>query len=248
MPEDSFFDRYSRQMVLPEVGGEGQKRLQNTRVLVVGMGGLGCPIVQYLIGAGVKEIFLYDGDQVSRSDLHRQVLYRTSQIGMDKVQAAKKTLSDLNPEVDVIPIAERLTAERTEEVLSSRHPDVVVEGSDNFQTKFYINDQCVAQNIPVVIGGVLGHEGQVLSVLPEKTACYRCLFEEPPPEDRVVNCSEAGVMGPTASVIGSIQAYETLRLILGFGRPLLNRILSIQLDTMRFRTITFERRSSCRAC
>lgn len=246
--DENVLDRYSRQIVLPEVGGKGQEKIASTSVLVVGMGGLGCPVVQNLAASGTGEIIMYDSDVVARSDLHRQILYRTDQIGEKKVHAAKNTLSGLNPEVCLVAEDQRLRKENIGAEIENHQPDIVVEGSDNFSTKFLVNDCCVRKGIPLVIGGIFKHQGQILSVLPERSACYRCFFESPPPQDRIPDCSEAGVLGPLTSIVGSVQAYEVLRLLLGFGRPLLNRLLTIQMSEMEFRTVPFRENPRCSVC
>lgn len=238
--------RYSRQVVLPDVGPDGQRRLHDTHVLVVGAGGLGCPVLTYLCSAGIGRLTVYDHDTVERSNLHRQTLFREDDLGTPKPDAVIRALDGLNPDCSLDGINQRVDEDLLRDVLSDVH--IVVDGSDNFETKFLVNDVCVQKCTPAVIGGILRHRGQVLSVLPDESACYRCLFESPPPDDRVPDCSEAGVLGPVAGMVGAAQAYEVLKLVLQFGEPLLNRLLEMNLDRMSFRTVEFDPNPDCDAC
>lgn len=243
---EDFLSRYSRQIVLPEIGGEGQKRLNNARVLVVGAGGLGTPVLQYLCAAGVGHITLYDHDVVERSNLQRQPLFRTDDLGKPKAEVAARALDGLNPDCTIDPRTKKLTGRNIKKAVESTH--LTVEGSDNFETKFLVNDACVRAEIPVVIGGILRHRGHVLSVLPGDSPCYRCLFEGPPPEGKVPDCSEAGVLGPLAGTIGSIQGYEALKIILGFGNPFFDRLFEFRMDKGTARCIERFPNPECNVC
>ncbi len=244
--DDSFLSRYSRQIVLPEIGGEGQKRLLNSSVLVVGAGGLGTPILQYLCGAGVGQLTVFDHDRVEQSNLQRQPLFRTGDIGKPKATVAAEALEDLNPDCTIEPVTEKLTEKNVDDAVQNAH--LVVEGSDDFHTKFRVNDACLRQHTPMVLGGILRHTGQVLSVLPQSSPCYRCLFESPPAEDSVPDCSEAGVLGPLAGTVGSMQAYEVLKILLGFGRPLFDRLIELKMDRSSIRYVDRYKNSDCPAC
>ncbi len=246
MLDDKQADRYSRQIVLPEVGGSGQERLLNASVLIVGAGGLGCPVATALCGAGVGKLTIYDFDTVELSNLHRQTLFREEDIGLPKADVVRNRLNGLNPDCEIRSVNETLDAGKLEEELEDHH--LVVEGSDAFDTKFMVNDGCVKQGVPMVLGGILRHTGQVLSVLPGESACYRCIFESPPPETEVPDCSEAGVLGALAGTIGNLQAYEVKKIILGFGTPLFGTLLEIHPDKMDFRTVPFESNPDCPAC
>lgn len=233
-------------MVLPEIGGEGQKRLLQSSVLVVGAGGLGTPVLQYLCGAGIGTLTIYDHDDVEQSNLQRQPLFRTGDIGRSKASAAAEALEGLNPDCTIEPNAEKLTDQNVDEAVQNAH--LVVEGSDDFQTKFRVNDACVRNNTPLVLGGILRHTGQVLSVLPGSSPCYRCLFESPPAEGSVPDCSEAGVLGPLAGTVGSMQGYEVLKILLGFGEPLFDRLLELQMDRASVRSIDRYHNPDCPTC
>lgn len=243
---DAFLSRYSRQIVLPEIGGEGQKRLLKSSVLVVGAGGLGTPILQYLCGAGVGTLTVFDHDEVKQSNLQRQTLFRTGDIGRPKATVAAEALEGLNPDCTIVPMNEQLTNQNVDEAVREAH--LVVEGSDDFETKFRVNDACVRHNTPLVLGGILRHTGQVLSVLPGSSPCYRCLFESPPSEGSVPDCSEAGVLGPLAGTVGSMQAYEVLKILLGFGNPLFDRLLELKMERGNIRSVNRYRNPDCPTC
>ncbi len=242
---DESVERFSRQLLLPEIGGEGQKKLAAAKVLLVGVGGLGCPAALYLSAAGVGTLGLVDNDPVELSNLHRQILHHTSDIGRPKVLSAKAKLTAINPQTQVAVHRQRLTPENAAELI--RPYDVVLDGSDNFDTRYLVNDTCVALNKPLVSGAVLQWEGQVTTVLPGVGHCYRCLFPDPPEADCVRSCSEAGIVGPVAGVIGSLMAVETLKVIL--QRPtLVNRLALFNFLTMSFRTVPAHRHPTCSAC
>ena len=239
-------ERYSRNILLDDVGLEGQLRLSKARVFVVGTGGLGSPVLQYLAAAGVGEIAFVDRDRVDLSNLQRQVLFGTADVGRAKAYRAAEALRQLNPNIRLLPYVGTLAPETALDYLEGS--DLVVETSDNFATKFLVNDAAVRLGIPAVLAGILQYEGQLLSVSPGKSACYRCLFREPPPPNAVASCSEAGVLGAVAGIVGSLQAAEALKILLGLGKPLFGRLLMANLLTSDFRTIEIPMRADCEAC
>jgi len=238
--------RYSRHIILPEVGGKGQKKIAQARVLVVGAGGLGSPAALYLAAAGVGTIGIIDGDSVDLSNLHRQVIHYTADIGRPKVGSAREKMQAINPDVRVVAVKERLTAKNAMSVL--KEYDVVLDGTDNFAAKFLINDACFFTKKPLVHGGILRFDGQVFTILPGQTACYRCIHRTPPPNGLIPTCQEAGVLGVLAGVIGTIQATEALKLILGIGHPLTDRWLIYDALTAKFRTARVKRQPDCPLC
>ena len=195
--------RYSRHILLPEVGGKGQKKLSQAKVFVVGAGGLGCPVAYYLGAAGIGTIGLIDSDVVDLSNLQRQVLHHTPDVGRPKAISAKEKIQALNPDVQVNTYEERLTAQNARELISQY--DVVIDGVDNFPAKFLINDACYMENKPLVHGGILKFDGRVMTIVPNESACYRCIFKNPPPPGVVPTCQEAGIIGVVAGIIGTIQ-------------------------------------------
>ncbi len=238
--------RYSRHILLPEVGGKGQKKISRAHVLVIGAGGLGSPAALYLAAAGIGTIGLIDHDVVDRSNLQRQVLHHTDDVGRVKVQSAKEKISRLNPDVTVETYQDRLHAQNALDFIKPY--DVVIDGVDNFPAKFLINDACYFAEKPLVHGGILRFEGRVFSILPKQSACYRCIFKHPPPSGLVPSCQEAGIIGVVAGIIGTIQATEALKLILGIGTPLTDRILDFDARKTVFREIQTQRNPKCRLC
>lgn len=238
--------RYSRQIVLPEIGGRGQAGMAAAKVLIVGAGGLGSPVGFYLTAAGVGTIGIVDSDRVELSNLHRQIAHRTDSIGMPKVESARRMYEALNPEVRIIPIGIRLTVHNIATLMEEY--DLVIDGSDNFQTRFLINDACFLARRPLVSGAVLGFEGQVWTIMPGGGPCYRCLFEHPPKPGLVPTCREAGVLGVVPGVIGSLQAAEALKLILGCGEPLRGTVLVYDALKASFRKVPVARNPQCRLC
>ncbi len=249
-PGEPDWERYARQLSLPEIGEAGQRRLADARVLLVGAGGLGSPAALYLAAAGVGHLTIVDDDRVERSNLHRQVLHRDADVGTSKVVSAVATLRALNPSIEVAGREVRTTAANASTLLSGQ--DVVIDGSDNFATRYAVNDSCVALGIPCVHGSVFGFEGQVSVFWPGRPCgagpCYRCLYPEPPPPELAPSCAEAGVLGVVPGIIGLLQATETLKLLLGAGVPLVGRIL--HYDGLRGRFDEFEvpRDPRCRTC
>jgi molybdopterin/thiamine biosynthesis adenylyltransferase/rhodanese-related sulfurtransferase len=238
--------RYARQLALPEVGEEGQKRLKAARVLVVGAGGLGSPVALYLAAAGVGTLGLVDFDAVDVTNLQRQLLYGTSDVGRSKLEAAVSRLSDLNPGVHVVPHAARLSSENALDVLAGY--DVVADGTDNFPARYLVNDACVLLGKPNVHASVYRFDGQASVFWASKGPCYRCLFAEPPPPDLVPSCAEGGVLGVLPGLLGTIQATEVLKLLLDVGEPLVGRLLLVDALRMEFRTISTARDPACAIC
>jgi sulfur-carrier protein adenylyltransferase/sulfurtransferase len=238
--------RYHRHLILPEMGEEGQRRLKGARVLLVGAGGLGSPAALYLAAAGIGHLGIVDGDVVELSNLQRQILHGTSDVGRPKVASAETRVRELNPHVDVRTYEERLTSANAMAVLAAY--DVIVDGSDNFQTRYLINDACVLLGKPNVYGSVLRFEGQASVFSLGDGPCYRCLFREPPPPGLAPNCAEGGVLGVLPGLVGVIQATETIKLITGAGDTLAGRLLLVDALRMRFRSIELARDPECRAC
>ncbi len=239
-------ERYSRQIILEQVGGAGQEKLLGSRVLIVGAGGLGAPAALYLAGAGVGTIGIIDHDKVDVSNLQRQIIHNTSDIGTDKVDSAMEKIRAINPDVTVRPYQCRATAENISEII--RQYDFVVDGTDNFAAKFLINDACYFEKIPFSHAGILRFDGQLITVLPAETACYRCVFRSPPPQGVVPSCSQAGVLGALAGVIGSLQATEALKYLLDIGNLLTNTLLTYNALTSEFRKVRLNRDQNCPLC
>jgi len=238
--------RYARHFVLPHVGVNGQRTLSEARVLLVGAGGLGSPVALYLAAAGVGTLGVVDPDLVDLSNLQRQVLHRISHLGRPKVDSARENLSDLNPGVEVITYPLRLTSENALEILQGY--DLVVDGSDNFPTRYLVNDACVLLGKPYVYGAVDRWEGQVSVFGSADGPCYRCLFREPPPPGLVPGCAEAGVLGVLPGIVGSIQAAEVIKLILGVGESLSGRLLIFDALGLSFREVVLNRNPECPVC
>jgi adenylyltransferase/sulfurtransferase len=239
-------ERYSRQILLPQVGGKGQEKLLKASVLLIGAGGLGSPIGLYLAAAGVGAIGLVDSDIVDLSNLQRQVLHSMADLGRSKCLSAKESLQAINPEVTVVTYEERITAGNILRIIADY--DIVVDGSDNFPTRFLVNDACVMQGKPLSHGSIFHFEGQATTIIPDQSPCYRCLFPTPPPAGAVPSCQEAGVMGVTAGLIGLIQATEVIKAILGIGDLLTGRLLLFNGLDMTFRVIPTRRRPDCPVC
>jgi len=248
--DHDFHERYSRHLLLPEVGALGQRRLEAARVLLVGAGGLGSPSAFYLAAAGVGTLRIADDDIVDRSNLQRQILHSDADIGMPKVESAATTLSALNPRTTIEAVAERVTSQNVEQLLDN--VDVVIDGSDNFAARYLLNDACVNLARPLVYGAVHRFEGQV-SVFDAGrnrglAPCYRCLFPEPPPPEAAPNCGEAGVLGVLPGVIGLLQATETIKLLLGIGETLTGRLLHFDALAMGFRETQLLPDHDCAVC
>ncbi len=243
---DEQIERYSRNIILKEVGGKGQRRLLESRVLIIGVGGLGAPAALYLAAAGVGTIGIADGDKVDLSNLQRQIIHFTQDVGVPKVDSAAEKLRRINPDVQVIPYRERVRAENIRAIIADY--DFIIDGTDNFPAKFLINDACILAGKPFSHAGILRFDGQTITVLPGQSACYRCLFITPPPLGAVPSCSEAGVLGGMAGIIGTIQAVEALKYLLGLRGLLTGRLLFLDARSMHFRDIAVKRNPDCPVC
>jgi molybdopterin/thiamine biosynthesis adenylyltransferase/rhodanese-related sulfurtransferase len=239
-------NRYQRHLLLPEVDVEGQQKLLDSKVLLIGAGGLGSPAALYLAAAGVGTLGIIDMDVVDASNLQRQILHNLDRLGDRKVDSAKKTLTALNPDVNVVTYDVRLGADNILDIFSGY--DVVVDGTDNFPTRYLVNDASLKLDIPVVHGSIFRFEGQASVYLPHRGPCYRCQVPEPPPADMAPSCAEAGVLGVLPGIIGSIQAMEAIKLLLGLGEPLVGRLLAYDALEESFRTFRVNRDPECAAC
>jgi sulfur-carrier protein adenylyltransferase/sulfurtransferase len=240
-------DRYSRHILLPEVGERGQEKLLKGRVLLLGAGGLGAPAALYLAAAGVGTIGLVDADTVDASNLQRQIIHATSRLGMAKVDSAEIAIHDLNPDVTVVKYQERVNASNVDRIFGAGW-DVIVDGCDNFPTRYLVNDASLFHKIPVSHGSIFRFDGQVTTFMPFQGPCYRCLYPEPPPAHLAPSCAEAGVLGILPGVVGVIQATEAIKLILGKGDLLVGRLLTYDSLRMNFRTLKLRRDKTCPAC
>ncbi len=245
--DDEKLARYSRHLLIPEVGIEGQQRLLETSILLIGAGGLGSPAALYLAAAGVGRIGIVDDDRVDASNLQRQVLHSTGELGESKAESARQTIEDLNPDVEVVTYEERLTSENVDRILAEDW-ELVVDGADNFPTRYLLNDASVWHEIPVVHGSIYRFEGQATVFKPYEGPCYRCLFPQPPPPELAPSCAEGGVLGVLPGVIGSLQANEALKLALEIGEPLIGRLLLFDALTTSFSEVTVRRDPSCPVC
>ena len=244
---DEELQRYSRHLMMPEVTPDGQRRLKAARVLCIGAGGLGSPSALYLAAAGVGTIGIVDFDDVDLSNLQRQILHGTKDVGRAKLESARDRLSDINPKIDIELHRCRFTSENASDLVAQY--DVIVDGSDNFPTRYLSNDVCVFARKPNVYGSVFRFEGQTTVFAPHLGGpCYRCLFPEPPPPDTVPNCAEAGVLGVLPGIIGMLQAIETIKLIVGIGEPLVGRLLHFDALRMKFRELNLRRDPQCPVC
>jgi molybdopterin/thiamine biosynthesis adenylyltransferase/rhodanese-related sulfurtransferase len=253
---DSQRERYSRHILLPEVGEAGQAKLLKSKVLLLGAGGLGSPAALYLAAAGVGTLGVVDADVVDASNLQRQIIHATSRVGTPKVQSAAKTIAELNPDVKVVPHEERMTAANVERLFADY--EVVVDGTDNFPTRYLVNDASVFMGKPVVHGSIFRFDGQVTTFIPERAAkklglaeaspCYRCLYPEPPPPHLAPSCQEAGVLGILCGIIGTLQATEAIKILLNRGTTLAGRLLTYDSLKMKFRELRLRRAPDCPVC
>jgi molybdopterin/thiamine biosynthesis adenylyltransferase/rhodanese-related sulfurtransferase len=238
--------RYSRHLILPDVGTEGQRKLKAARVLLIGAGGLGSPLALYLAAAGVGHIGLVDFDVVDVTNLQRQVLHGTSDVGTPKLVSARKRIAEVNPHVELTTYEEPLTSANALEIF--RGYDLVVDGTDNFPTRYLVNDACVLLGIPNVYGSIYRFEGQASVFGTKDGPCYRCLYPEPPPPGLVPSCAEGGVLGVLPGLVGTLQATEAIKLILGIGEPLVGRLLLVDALGATFRTVKVRKDPNCPAC
>ncbi|MBM4121709.1 MAG: molybdopterin-synthase adenylyltransferase MoeB [Nitrospira sp.] len=244
---DAQIQRYSRHIILPEVGGKGQKKLSRAKVLIIGAGGLGSPAALYLAAAGVGTIGLMDGDVVDLSNLQRQILHTTATVGTPKVESGRHMLAALNPDVTVKIYQANISADNIMRFLPDY--DIILDGSDNFPTRFLVNDACYFAKKTLISGSIFRFEGQLTTIKPhEGYPCYRCLYPEPPPAGLVPNCQEAGVLGVLAGTIGVLQATEAIKEILGIGETLADRLLIYDALEMKFRKVSRPKDSACPLC
>lgn len=244
---DEEIDRYDRQIILPQVGSDGQRKLKNAKVLIIGAGGLGSPAALYLAGAGIGTIGIMDADTVSISNLQRQIIHNTENADQNKAESAKVALQKLNNKITVKAYTYFLTAENAEEIISGY--DFIIDAADNFETKFLINDVCVLLKKPFCHAGIMRFEGQVMTYVPEEYPCYRCIFEEIPESGTIPNCSQAGIIGAIAGIAGSIQALEAIKYILGIGELLTGKMFIIDGLSMKIRTAEFPvKNKNCMVC
>lgn len=239
-------ERYSRQIILPNIGGKGQEKLLAAKVLIIGAGGLGSPSALYLASAGIGTIGIVDSDALELNNLQRQILHSTQNVGKTKVESAKERLNAINPDVKVVTYHKRLTSENILALIKDY--DIIVDGSDNFPTRYLVNDACVLLKKPLSHGGIFRFDGQAITIIPGKSACYRCLFPEPPPPGVVPSCQEAGILGAVAGVIGTIQANEVLKYILGIGELLTGKLLVFNALESSFRQVKVPKDAKCPVC
>lgn len=242
---DDQLERYSRHIILQNVGIEGQQKILEGKILIIGTGGLGSPVALYLAAAGVGTIGLVDGDCVDLSNLQRQVIHFSPDLGKPKVVSAKEKIAAINPDVKVVTYQERVFADNIGDMIKDY--DFIIDGTDNFASKFLINDACVLGKKPFSHGGILRFDGQTITYVPGE-ACYRCLFKSPPPKNAVPACSQAGVLGAVAGMLGTIQAAEALKYLTGVGGLLINRLLIFDALNMNFRTVTVKKNPDCPIC
>ncbi|KLU60875.1 putative adenylyltransferase/sulfurtransferase MoeZ [Peptococcaceae bacterium CEB3] len=245
---DGQLERYSRQIILKEVGVKGQEKFLKAKVLIIGTGGLGAPAAMYLAAAGVGTVGLVDCDKVELSNLQRQIIHSTGDVGKPKVVSGQETIWDLNPEVEVVTYQEWVSAANIADIVKDRNYDFIIDATDNFPAKFLINDACVLMSRPFSHAGIIRFQGQTMTYVPGQGPCYRCVFVTPPPPDAVPTCRQAGVLGVMGGIIGTIQAAEALKYILGTGELLTGRLLTFDASTMNFRQITLARRATCQVC
>ena len=240
-------ERYSRHLILKEIGYKGQKKLAEAKVLIIGAGGLGAPAAMYLAAAGIGKIGIADADVVDLSNLQRQVIHTTNDIGVPKVESAAETMRAINPNIEVKTYQEFLYSNNISDII--RDYDFVLDGTDNFPAKFLINDACVMEKIPFSHAGIIRFKGQLMTVIPGESPCYRCVFKNPPPKGAVPTCSEAGVIGAMGGVIGSLQALEAVKYITGTGELLTGKLLTFDALSMKFHTVKLPPRGEgCAVC
>jgi molybdopterin/thiamine biosynthesis adenylyltransferase len=251
---DEQLERYSRHIILKEVGVKGQKRIMEGKVLIIGAGGLGAPAAMYLAAAGVGTIGIADADSVDLSNLQRQIIHSTADVGKPKVESARETMNALNPDVNVVTYREWINSANIKDIINDKNYDFIIDGTDNFPVKFLINDACVMLEKPFSHAGIIRFQGQLLTYIPPKEPtgskgpCYRCVFREPPPPDAVPTCRQAGVLGVMGGVIGTLQATEALKFLLGMDGLLNGYLLTYNALTMEFRKVELARKPDCPVC
>ncbi|UMZ72691.1 HesA/MoeB/ThiF family protein [Natranaerofaba carboxydovora] len=251
MLNDTQLERYSRHIILSDVGVEGQQKLMDSKVLIIGTGGLGAPAAMFLAAAGVGTIGLADYDKVELSNLQRQIIHQTEDVGKDKTKSGQETIASMNPDVRVVTHNTWVSSSNILDIINSEDYDFIIDGTDNFSAKFLINDACVMAGKPFVHAGIIRFSGQLITYIPgeeENAPCYRCLFKEPPPEGSVPTCREAGVLGVMGGVIGTLQATEAIKYIIGKGDNLTGELLTYDALDMEFRKIQVSRNKDCILC
>jgi len=245
---DTQLERYSRHIILNEVGAKGQQKLLESKVLIIGTGGLGSPAAMFLAAAGVGTIGLVDFDAVELSNLQRQIIHFTPDVGKPKVFSAKEKINQMNPDVEVVTYREMVNSRNIIDIIKDRDYDFIIDGTDNFPTKFLINDACVMLKKPFSHAGIIRFDGQTMTYVPEKGPCFRCIFQNPPPPDAIPTCRQAGVLGVMGGIIGTIQATEAIKYLLGIGELLTGYILIYNALKMEFRKVKINKRESCEIC
>ena len=245
---DEQLERYSRHIILKEVGVKGQKRLLQSRVLIIGTGGLGAPAAMFLAAAGVGTIGLVDFDGVELSNLQRQIIHLTKDVGKPKVISGRETIGEMNPDVEVVPYQEWVSSGNIQDIIRDRDYDFIIDGTDNFPAKFLINDACVLSGKPFSHAGIIRFQGQTMTYVPGQGPCYRCIFKNPPPADSVPTCKQAGVLGVMGGIIGTIQATEAIKYILGLGVLLTGTLLTYDALKMEFRRVKLPHNKKCQVC
>ncbi len=241
-------ERYSRHIILKEVGAKGQRKLMESSVLIIGAGGLGAPAAMYLAAAGVGTIGIADADEVDLSNLQRQIIHSTKDVGKPKVISSQETINEMNPDVETVTYREWVRADNIKQIIQDRDYDFVLDATDNFPVKYLINDACVMLKKPFSHAGIIRFQGQLLTYLPDRGPCYRCVFQNPPPPDAVPTCRQAGVLGVMGGVIGTLQATEALKYFLGLGDLLNGYLLTYDALTMEFRKIRIAPKKGCAVC
>lgn len=241
-------ERYSRHIILKEVGAKGQKKLLTSKVLIIGTGGLGAPAAMFLAAAGIGTVGLVDFDSVELSNLQRQIIHQTKDVGKAKVNSGKETIHEMNPDVEVVIYNELIDSSNIRQIISDQNYDFIIDGTDNFPVKFLINDACVLLSKPFSHAGIIRFQGQTITYVPNKGPCYRCVFKNPPPPDAVPTCKQAGVLGVMGGIIGTIQATEAIKSVLGIGTLLNGCLLTYNALDMEFRKVRISKRDSCEVC
>ncbi len=246
MLREDQIERYSRQIILPNVGGKGQEKLLAAKVLIIGAGGLGSPAALYLAAAGIGTVGIVDSDKVELNNLQRQIIHSIKDVGRSKAESARDRINAINEDVKVTTYNLRLTSENILDII--KNYDIVVDGSDNFPTRYLVNDACILSKKPLSHGGIFRFDGQAITIIPGQSACYRCLFPEPPPPGLVPSCQEAGILGAVAGVIGVIQANEVLKFVLGLGSLLCGKLLVFNALESSFRQVKVPKDPKCPVC
>ena len=241
-------ERYSRHIILKEVGAKGQQKLLDAKVLIVGTGGLGAPAAMFLAAAGIGTIGLADFDAVELSNLQRQIIHLTRDVGKPKVISGKETINEMNPDINVVTYQEWINSKNITDIIKDKDYDFIIDGTDNFPAKFLINDACVLNEKPFSHAGIIRFQGQTMTYAPGQGPCYRCIFKEPPPPDAVPTCKQAGVLGVMGGIIGTIQATEAIKYVLGVGELLTGYLLTYNALEMEFRKIKLPKDENCRVC